>query len=64
MANSGDVKDKAVKPVSGPKFKTGVNLAPLTKGGNERRFEAGDAVPSTLTKDELKALKALDAIED
>lgn len=42
-------------------FKVGVNLAPKKEGEEERRYEAGDEVPSDLTKEELKALK--DAIE-
>lgn len=56
MANRGDVK-------KGQTFKVGVNLAPLKAGGDERRFEAGDAVPDDLTKEQLKALRELDAIE-
>ena len=38
-------------------FTTGVNLAPLKEGEEERRYEAGDEVPE-LTKAERAALKA------
>jgi hypothetical protein len=38
-------------------FKVGVNLS------DERRFEAGDAVPSDIKKADLDELKKLDAIE-
>jgi len=37
-------------------FTTGVNLAPLKEGEEERRYEAGDEVPE-LTKAERAALK-------
>lgn len=50
------------KAKKGKTFKVGVNLAPKTEGGEERRYEAGDPVPADITKDELKALA--DAIEE
>ena len=39
------------------RFKKGVNLA------DDSRFEAGDAVPDTLTKEQVDVLFELDAIE-
>lgn len=39
-------------------FLTGVNLAPLEEGGDERRFEEGDEVPE-LTAAERKALEGV-----
>lgn len=46
------------------KFKTGVNIRVTEDDPNGLRFEAGDDVPKDITKDELKALKELDAIEE
>jgi hypothetical protein len=40
------------------RFKTGVNLS------DDRRFEAGDEVPNDISATEMKALEALDAIEE
>ena len=48
---------KAKTATADYRFKTGVNLA------DDSRFEAGDAVPDTLTKEQFDALVELDAIE-
>ena len=45
-------------------FFSGVNLAPLTEGEDERRFEAGQDVPVDLTDDEFFALNEMEAIGD
>ena len=48
---------KAKTATADYRFKTGVNLA------DDSRFEAGDAVPDTLTKEQVDVLFELDAIE-